>query len=230
VRKLAAAEGLAQVEALTRGIDLPRHPLGVRMAQQLSIFITDGWTALLANNPQSAIDAAEPSVSSLLLSELLALRRTKRWKWMVRSIHGGSNQMNFDGTLIEKSPDLLIDLTDEEAIFPVIVECKIVNALNDQTVQLYCEKGIDRFVRGDYAWMNREGFMLAYVRDASVIATHLAPYLARTPAHGLVGEPAAFGGARDIAITIHDRNFLFPTRVAPNNRPGPIELHHLWFA
>lgn len=66
---------------------------------------------------------------------------------MVRSVHGGSNQMNFDGRFIEKSPDLLIDLTDEEAIFPVIVECKIVDASSDRTVRPYCEKGIDRFVR-----------------------------------------------------------------------------------
>lgn len=72
--------------------------------------------------------------------------------------------------------------------------------------------------------------MLAYVRDASLVATHLTPYLARNRAHGIVGEPAASGGTRDVAVTTHERNFLFPTRAAPNNKPGPIELHHLWFA
>ena len=43
----------------------------------------------------------------------------------------------------------------------------------------YCDDGLVRFVRGDYAWAMQEAMMLAYTRDGRTIAGHLIPEIAK---------------------------------------------------
>ena len=57
--------------------------------------------------------------------------------------------------------------------FPLVAEAKIFDATASKTAALYCENGIRRFVEGEYAWANREAFMVGYVRERIVVITRL---------------------------------------------------------
>ena len=89
---------------------------------------------------------------------------------------------NFDGTRLTKSPDLCFKLRHDDReprmalseFDALFVECKPVDATHSAGHD-YCDDGLIRFVRGDYAWAMQEGMMLAYVRDGRTIAGHLIP-------------------------------------------------------
>ena len=117
--------------------------------------------------------------------------------------------------------------------FPLIVEAKIVDAASAKTEASYCDHGLLRFVDGEYAWANREAFMMGYVRDGASINGKLNPFLTKamalTPRGYLVEKlPVHVGsGGVDLAYTRHGRNFVYSSQVPPNS-PGPIRVWHLW--
>src|ERR1035441_3170555 len=80
-------------------------------------------------------------------------------------------------------PDLLVDfiglppraMNSQHGLF---IECKPVDA--DHTVGAhYCDKGIIRFVRGDYAWAMQSAMMIGYARAGYTIIPKLSDALAR---------------------------------------------------
>jgi len=89
---------------------------------------------------------------------------------------------NYDFTKRRKSPDLCFKLRhgDEEPRpvlsehYALFVECKPIDRTHAAGGK-YCDKGLCRFVDGDYAWAMEEGFMLGYARDGRTIAKHLLP-------------------------------------------------------
>ncbi len=150
---------------------------------------------------------------------------------------------NYDGTRPAKSPDLCFKLrhddyeprmvlSEYDALF---VECKPVDAAHFAGRD-YCEKGLIRFVRGDYAWAMQEGMMLAYVRDGRTIAGHLIPAMSE-PRHmaslAIVELPApctAPGAGADahmeaIHLSKHRRSFPWPDR---KGDASDITIYHLW--
>ena len=88
-------------------------------------------------------------------------------------------------------------------------------------------------MQGEYAWGNREAFMLGYVRDGSSIDPTLKTFLTNAAASDpdvyLVEVlPAPVGtGPSDLAYTRHGRSFVYGNQ-SPPNIPGPISLWHLW--
>ena len=119
--------------------------------------------------------------------------------------------------------------------FPLVAEAKILDAAASKTVALYCRNGIRRFVEGEYAWGNREAFMIGYVRDGSSIDMTLTPALLKAmdlhPGRYLVEAlPVPVGsGSSDLAYTRHGRDFVYDSQPPPNN-PGPISVWHLWLS
>ena len=129
------------------------------------------------------------------------------------------------------SPDLSIVLSDAELRFPLVAEAKILDAAMSKTVALYCKAGIRRFVDGEYAWGNRESFMIGYVRDGSSINTALTPFLSKTVRRYRVQSlpvPVRTSPS-NLAHTRHGRDFVYPSQRPPNS-PGPISLWDLWLA
>ncbi len=88
---------------------------------------------------------------------------------------------NYDFTKKGKSPDLCFKLRDgNEEPRPVLsehdalfVECKPIDKTH-YAGREYCDKGLCRFVDGDYAWAMEEGLMLGYARDRTIVK-HLLP-------------------------------------------------------
>jgi hypothetical protein len=169
---------LDQISELTRGIELPLAPLHPEHLRVIIDVLLEAWQDLLERHPKTLFEEDEAPINALMETRLLALLDEKPlWAQMVRAVARGRETMSFDGTHLEKRPDLSLYLT-RRASFPLAIECKIIDTVKDKNGKLYCDKGICRFLQGEYAWAAREALMIAYVRDHSTIASVLASFLA----------------------------------------------------
>jgi hypothetical protein len=150
---------------------------------------------------------------------------------------------NYDGAILTKTPDMSFKLRhDESEPRPVIpefdalfVECKPVDATHPAGSK-YCDDGLIRFVRGDYAWAMQEGMMLAFARDGRTITKHLMPAMS---------EPARMKSLHTLELPISARSIAAAAtasaeavHVSRHNRPFPwlhgkghatdITIYHLW--
>jgi hypothetical protein len=149
---------------------------------------------------------------------------------------------NFDGTLLAKTPDLCFKLRRDDwqprrvlsEYDGLFVECKPVDATHFAGSD-YCDKGLIRFVRGDYAWAMQEGMMLAYARDNRTIAGHLVPAMkdqGRMTSLATVELPQPRGTSGDaraeaVHVSKHRRGFDW---LDEKGRATDITIYHLWHA
>ncbi|HEX8311485.1 MAG TPA: hypothetical protein VF614_09230 [Chthoniobacteraceae bacterium] len=150
---------------------------------------------------------------------------------------------NYNGAVLTKTPDLCFSLRDDEGpCRPVIpefdalfIECKPVDATH-AVGSKYCDDGLIRFVRGDYAWAMQEGMMLAYVRDGRTIARHLKPSMSELPRMSSLGtvqlpEPSssplasATSATEAVYVSRHRRAFPWPYGKGDATE---ITIYHLW--
>ena len=145
---------------------------------------------------------------------------------------------NFDGKHPAKKPDLLFELARDETLVlssqdALFVECKLVGKSHPVTTT-YCNKGLSRFINGDYGWAMQEGMMLAYVRHGYTLSASLSPVLASDPYHERLGQPspleAILGGdahplAEELHVTTHDRDFEWPHA---KGHAQEIRIFHSW--
>lgn len=150
---------------------------------------------------------------------------------------------NYDGTRLTKTPDLFFKLRDDESeprsvlseFDGLFIEAKPVDAAHPVATK-YCDDGLIRFVRGDYAWAMQEALMLAYVRDGRTIATNLIPAMEeprRKKSLGTIHLPkvcsapgaAACAEAEAVHISRHARNFKWPDGKGP---ASDISVYHFW--
>ena len=225
-----------QVAELTRGVRLPLPAIADVHIGILAEGLSAAYEDLCVRWPGKIASGDEPEVSALMEARLNSLiDENILWSQLVLHVARGKESISFDGSHLEMRPDLLIYLSDRSRRFPLVVEAKILDVSNGKTVASYCNKGVLRFVVGDYAWGNREAFMLGYVRDGSSIDTTLKPRLAKAMASNppgyLVRELPVHAGplGLDLAYARHGREFLYPSQ-APPNSPGPISIWHLWLS
>ena len=225
---------LDQVAELTRDIRLPRPAVADIHLQILAEGLREAFDDLCEREPAKMVSGAEPEVTALLQARLnRPAKEESLWSQLVLFVVRGAESISFDGSHLEKRPDLSIYLSDRAQHFPLVVEAKILDGASGKTVASYCDRGLLKFVTGEYAWTNREAFMLGYVRDGSSIDANLTPRLAAGPA----SNPQAYlverlpvqvaSGGLDLAYTRHGREFTYPTQ-APPNSPGSISVWHLW--
>ena len=223
-----------QVAELTQGQYLPLEPIPASVLQIVTETIVRAWKELSASHEAILRNGDEAEVSALLISRLNALRDDDPcWENITSGVSRGQESISFDGRHLEKRPDLSIHLTRRNFNFPLVAECKLLDLPHDKTVTLYCTKGLVRFIVGDYAWMSREAFMIAYVRDGSSIASSLRHQLIKS--QGKTPDPCATESlpinhtcsSADLAYSRHGRRFIYLPS-AENSDPGPIDLWHLW--
>ena len=176
----------------------------------------------------------EAEVTGLMQARLNGLiREDGLWGQLVLYVGRGTESISFDGSHLEKRPDLSIVLSGRERRFPLVAEAKVLDAPASKTVAQYCRDGIRRFVDGEYAWGGREAFMIGYVRDGSSIDATLGGFLAsgsHPRRYRVEASAVAVGaGSSDLAYTRHGRDFVYGRQPAPNS-PGPISVWHLWLA
>ncbi len=218
-------------------MDLPFVALREEHLLVVAEVLVLAWSDLLSSESATLRTGSEAEINALMATRLSQLiDEHPLWEQMVRSVTRGTETLSFDGVHLEKRPDLSIHLTARNPAFPLIVECKLIDAPSRKTVELYCDRGLRRFLSGDYAWATREAFMLAYVRDGSSVASALSPLLAtsrtRHPQPYTVEDmptPVALSSL-DLARSRHGRIFRYPTRSSARDVPGPIALWHLWLS
>ena len=221
-----------QVAALTRGVPLPLAPIPDDLLEILAEGLRQAFRDIRSDSPQTVTTGDEPEVTALMQARLNEMiNENTLWRQLVNYVARGMDSISFDGSHIEKSPDLSMVLSDVELRFPLVAEAKILDAATSKTVALYCKAGIRRFVDGEYAWGSREAFMIGYVRDGSSISTALTPFLSKTVRRYRVQSlpVSVWTGPSNLAHTQHGRDFVYPSQQPPNT-PGSISLWHLWLA
>ena len=150
---------------------------------------------------------------------------------------------NYNGTVLTKTPDLCFRLRHDDCeprpVIPefdaLFIECKPVDTTHPAGSK-YCDDGLIRFVRGDYAWAMQEGMMLAYARAGRTIARHLIPAMNQVPRPATlqtltfpqpatVSDAAATAFAEAIHVSRHRRGFPWPDGKGP---ASDITIYHLW--
>lgn len=218
-----------QIAELTRGIPLPMPALNRRHIKVITEFFVEAWSGLLRIHEQILRTKEEKEINTLMSSRLNRIRGDKpEWLMVIAEVTRGSESLSYDGSHLEKRPDILVQITNRPSGFPLIVECKLIDKNTGKGVNLYCNNGISRFINGEYSWYAHESFMLAYVRDGSTISTCLTPHLDK----GMKNNPDPFLtehipqtdglSAQDLAISRHGRQF--------SGNPGPIAIWHLWLS
>ncbi|HGL3663084.1 TPA: hypothetical protein ACKEVR_003799 [Acinetobacter baumannii] len=220
---------------LTKGIQLPLPKISDDILEIIASGIIQAFNEVMLSHPNDMCTGTEAEVTALLQARLNNLIQEDFFlSQLVSYVGRGVESLSFDGVHLEKRPDLSLVLTSSVNNFPLIVEAKIIDRSNGKTEQLYCDKGLRRFIDGEYAWGNQEAFLVAYVRDKSTINLKLTPYLAAklntSPNdYQTIALPTLRGG-EELATSQHDRVFQYIHQKAPNNRPGSISLWHIWLS
>ena len=149
---------------------------------------------------------------------------------------------NFDLSRLAKEPDLCFRLLNyEDAPRAVIAEhdglfaeCKPVDRKHAVGPH-YCDKGLSRFVEGDYAWAMQEGMMVGYSREGRTIAGNLIPAMngperqeslkiLELPRPAMVSQSAK-DEPEPLHVSRHRRGF---TWVAGKGTATDITIYHSW--
>jgi len=224
-----------QISALTRGLRLPLPALQAAHLEIIAESLYRAFQDIQAAHPAVVASGSEAEVTALLEARLNTLcAQDPFWGQLVLCAVRGKESLSFDGSHIEKRPDLSLYLSGRTRNFPLVVEAKILDHAADKTATLYCNKGLSRFLAGEYAWACQEAFMLAYVRDGSSIAAHLAPLLSSdtaqpAPRYAVQMLPTATNAqAGDLACSRHARAFQYIHQTSAAHQPGPVTVWHLW--
>ncbi len=230
----AARPRQEQIEALTLGLRLPIAPVAEEHMEVIAEGLRQAFDEARQRAPRTVNTGHEPEVTALLQAQLNgAMAENPLWWQLVLWVGRGSESVSFDGKHLEKRPDLSIVLSGGERRFPLVAEAKVLDESKSKTIWHYCEKGVRRFVEGEYAWGNREAFMIGYVRDSSSIDETLTGFLSVVDQSNperfrLESLSAPVGaGAGELARSRHGREFVYGNQTPPNS-PGPISVWHLW--
>ena len=220
-----------QIAELTRGLDLPLAAIDDIYLHIIADGMAQAFEDIRTTAPIPVATGSETEVTALLEARLnRMIEEDMLWRQLVASVVRGKESLSFDGSHLEKRPDLSIHLSARAIRFPLIAEAKVIDATKGEN--LYCSQGLKRFLTGEYGWGGREAFMIAYVRDGTTITNRLKPYLenpAHTENYAVQGSPVALAGVGiDAARSRHGRSFLYTHKTPPANEPGDIALWHIW--
>lgn len=226
-----------QILELSRGLELPLLPIASDYLEIIAETFVDAFNDVCASSPATVESGTEAEVTALVQARLNVIAdHNPFWRQLVSCTIRGGESLSFDGSHIEKRPDFSIYLTDRLRNFPLIAEAKLLDCSSGKTEKLYCEKGIKRFLDGEYAWASSEAIMVAYVRDGSTISSKLTPFLnagnpSNSSKYAVEAMPTMSAKTtNDLACSTHGRSFSYIGNHLPNDQPGPIELWHLWLS
>jgi hypothetical protein len=224
---------------------LPHPPVSVRVILTVHLALIRAFELLRANPPAEFIlsTAGEDNITrqlhTILEDKLLVTGEVSGFdRRRIGRVVRAPELTNFDGKHPAKKPDLVLFLMQREHLpvqpsqDAIFAECKPVDKAHP-VGEDYCDKGISRFVTGDYAWAVQEGVMVAYARAGYTIIKDLAPVLAGTR-HKALGSPTApevvsrsavSHTAEALHSTLHGRTFNWP---GGRGKASQIRVFHSW--
>jgi hypothetical protein len=222
----------------THGVEftLPHPPIPERTILLLTKVIMRAWQ-LLEETPPTGFNmqlADEDTVTQILV-EIIENRLRKSGE-----INGFNNELfgrvsrdqkitNFDKKHPDKMPDFFFELrrgtlpilSDQDGLF---VECKPIDPKHTIS-SCYCNKGLVRFVNGDYAWAMQDALMVGYAKEGYSFA-QLA-FILDDVKNKAILKPIEHSAIDEHAIyrSSHRRDFLWPEY---RGSACPISISHLW--
>jgi hypothetical protein len=228
----------------TRGpVSLPHPPYPKATLRLIEAAVAEAWR-IIRDHPEGDIDIAnadEPRITrelrTCLVNQVLDGPTVPGFTSKIFKISPGGVFESFNGTHLEKRPDLYIDIERESnayvwrSVDGLFVECKPVDS-DHPAGGAYCDKGIIRFVEGEYAWALSQALMIGYASTGYTLPTKLNDALASRTAEMKTTENAkqclessASGYCQHPHITVHERDFIYPST---KKKAPPITLRHLW--
>jgi hypothetical protein len=234
---------LGMFEDTTDGICLPHPQLSLRSHLVVEAAICVAWKLVLTRvksgfDLQSATeDAVTHELYERLYDEVFDKGLVDGFNREVfASVRREPKIRNFNGSNLDKMPDLLVEFVDRPAgvmnsQYGIFIECKPVDA--DHTVGVhYCDKGLVRFVRGDYAWAMQSAMMIGYARSGYTIHPKLSDALqARSQATATKEEaqPCRHSIADSTSESVHVSKHARMFKYAETGNAAPaILIRHLW--
>lgn len=232
-------------EGGTAGSELPHPPISLSIFLVVEEALCAAWD-YLRTNPKSGFDLLT-ATEDVLTHELYERLYDSVFDKGV--VEGFDRQLftvvtreaklrNYDGTKLDKMPDLLIGLSDRMRAYKcsqdwLFIECKPVDT--DHPVGIhYCDKGIVRFVRGEYAWAMTSALMIGYTRSGFTISGKLVKALqSRNKELPTITLPHSCQRSKPgknsevVHISLHSRTFSY----VETGQPAPdINIRHLWLS
>ena len=221
----------------THGIEytLPHPQIPQRTVLLLCKAIKRAWQLLLERPPSNFIlQSADEDTITQVLVEIIEnrLRKSGDVNGFNCALFGKVTRdqkiPNFDKKHPDKMPDIFFDLKRDQ--LPILsnqdglfVECKPVDR-EHPILSCYCQKGLIRFVNGDYAWAMQDALMVGYVKGhysfrklASVLDGKKSAVL-KTTNHSAVNEYTIY-------CSSHNRDFEWPES---RGQACPISVVHFW--
>lgn len=216
---------------------LPHPPIPQRTILLLCNVIRQAWQLLTEGPPAGfVLHSADEDTVTQVLVEVIENRLRKngevdgfdcaRFGRVVRE----PKITNVDKKHPDKMPDIFFDLkrdqysilSDQDGLF---VECKPVDSKHS-LLSHYCNKGLVRFVNGDYAWAMQDAIMVGYIKGlhsfiklAAVLDDDKTNNL-KTISHSEIAEYAIYR-------SYHKRDFEWPES---HGGACPISISHLWLS
>jgi hypothetical protein len=222
----------------THGIEftLPHPQIPQRTILLLCKVIKRAWQLLEEKPPANFLShSADEDTITQVLVEIIENRLRKsgevdgfdcvRFGKVVRE----PKITNVDKKHPDKMPDIFFDLkrdqysilSDQDGLF---VECKPVDSKHS-LLSHYCNKGLIRFINGDYAWALQDALMVGYIKGqysfkklASVLDDDKKSATLKTTNHFEIDEYAIYRSN-------HKREFDWPEN---RGHACPISISHLW--
>jgi len=235
---------LEMFEESNEGIQLPHPPLSLRVHLVVESAICAAWE-LMMNRGRTGFDlqtANEDTVTHELYERLYDEVFDKGVvdgfdREVFASMRREPKVRNFNGRNPDKMPDLLVEFIDRPAgvmnsQHGLFIECKPVDRQHPAG-SAYCDEGLIRFVRGDYAWAMQSAMMVGYARKGYSLVPKLSEALAdnrKEPIPTFFGPEScprtrATHYAEQVAVSKHERTFSY---VETNTPAGVIVIRHLW--
>ena len=226
------------------GVRLPHPPLSLRSQLIIETAICAAWELMLTR-ARAGFDlqaASEDTVTHELYERLYDEVFDKGVvggfdREIFASVRREPKVRDFNGSSLDKMPDLLVEFVDRPAgamnsQHGLFIECKPVDQ-EHPAGSAYCDKGLIRFVRGDYAWAMQSAMMVGYARAGYSVMPKLSEALASSRKEPILTSfgpescprTRATSCAEQIAISKHKRTFKYVENDSP---AGIIAIRHLW--
>ena len=226
------------------GIRLPHPPLSLRVHLIVEAALCAAWE-LMTNRGRAGFnfqtgdeDTITHELYEWLYDEVFNKGIVDGFdREVFASVRREPKVRNFNGRNLDKMPDLLVEFVDRptgvmNSQYGLFIECKPVD-VQHPAGSAYCDKGLIRFVRGDYAWAMQSAMMVGYVRAGYSLISKLSEALVsnrKEPIQTSFGpefcpSTRATAFAEQVAISKHQRTFTY---VETNLPGGIIVIRHLW--
>jgi hypothetical protein len=115
-----------QIAELTRGLQLPLPEIEADHIEIVAECLLRAFNDVRAQSPDTVTSGIEAEVTALMEARLNALiEEDPLWGQLVLCVARGKESLSFNGSHLEKRPDLSIYLSARTRCFPLITEAKM---------------------------------------------------------------------------------------------------------